>query len=132
MTLIGEYPLSESLVNPYIGRPIGAFLPDGEFVCGIVECVHNGNLVLRPLGIPEAAVQNIKNRIATNPRFRKSHLKSKRNMKQMTIKEKARIKAFGGFGYPFGWGYGNWRWGAGWWWIWPLVALTALLALTIK
>ncbi|KZE76691.1 hypothetical protein AV654_03045 [Paenibacillus elgii] len=103
----------ERLVNPYIGRPIGAFLPDGEFVCGIVECVHNGNLVLRPLGIPEAAVQNIKNRIATNPRFRKSHLKCKRNMKQMTIKEKARIKAFGGFGYPFGWGYGNWGWGAG-------------------
>lgn len=130
MTLIGQYPLNESLINPYIGRPVGAVLPDGEVICGIVECIHNGNLVLRPLRIPEAAVLNIKNKLASNPRFRAANLKAKRNMKHMTLKEKAKIKAFGGgFGYPFGWGFGNWGWGAGWWWIWPLLALTALIAL---
>ncbi|UUZ79861.1 hypothetical protein LJK88_33200 [Paenibacillus sp. P26] len=76
---------NESLINPYIGRPVGAVLPDGEVVCGIVECIHNGNLVLRPLGIPEAAIQKIKNRVASDPRFRAVNLKLRRNVKPMTM-----------------------------------------------
>lgn len=60
-------------------------MPDGEVVCGIVECIHNGNLVLRPLGIPEAAIQKIKNRVASDPRFRAVNLKLRRNVKPMTM-----------------------------------------------
>lgn len=130
MTFLAQYPINESLVNPYIGRQVGAVTPDGEVICGIIECIHKGNLVLRPLGnVPETVIQSIRQKMKADPKIGSALVKSKRKMKPMTIKNKARIKAFGGYGYPYGWGYGNWGWGAGWWWIWPLFALTALVAL---
>ena len=130
LTFIGQYPLSESVITPYIGRPVGAILPDGEFVCGVIQCIHNGNLVLKPLGVPEAAVLSLKKKMGALPQVKGSAiLQSKRNMKRMNLKSRAQIKAFGPYGYPLGWGYGSWGWGAGLWWIWPLFALTALVSL---
>jgi hypothetical protein len=108
MQYLAQSPIMPHHVIPHIGRPVAAILPNGEVVCGIVDRVCDGHLVMRPLDrAPEAAVMNV----TKQPKPRSP--------------AKAKIKAWG---YPYGWGYGNYGWGPGWWWIWPLVGLTALAA----
>ncbi|KIL37888.1 hypothetical protein SD70_30050 [Gordoniibacillus kamchatkensis] len=121
MQLLCQYPIAASSVTPYIGRAVAACTADGDVVCGVIDRIHDGHLVMRPLeNVPDAAIASLKQSLAKNPRV--NDIKSK-------MKEKARIKAWGYPGaYPFGWGYGNWGWGLGWWWIWPLFFLAALAA----
>ncbi|WP_248924769.1 hypothetical protein [Paenibacillus hamazuiensis] len=122
MQFLAQYPVSADLVTPYVGRPVAAITGDGDFAYGIIDRIHDGHLVMRPIGnVPEAVVAN----------FKKSMKKSLGpRLKQMKF-EKPKIKAWGGFGfggYPFGWGFGNFGWGAGWWWIFPLFLLAAIAA----
>jgi hypothetical protein len=90
-------------------------MQNGESVCGIMERVYDGHLVLRPIdGAPPVSVQNVN---------------MKRNLRSMK-RNVATTKAYspGGWGRPYGWGYGNYGWGLGWWWIFPLFWLTAIAA----
>ncbi|UJF33507.1 hypothetical protein [Paenibacillus hexagrammi] len=119
MQLLAQYPVAAEHVMPHIGRPIAAMLPGGDVVYGIVDRVHDGNLVLRPIeNVPEASVLALKNNLQAQAR--------KKNLK--INQEKARTKAWG-YPYGLGWGYGNYGWGLGWWGIWPLFWLTALAVL---
>jgi len=125
MQILCQYPVTAQAVLPHCGRPVAAILPDGDIACGILDRVHDGCIVLRPLGTPEATILNYKKNIKSHPKFKALIQKEKaaKNVKR------AKINAFGFGGYPFGWGYGNWGWGLGWWGIFPLFTLLALATL---
>lgn len=117
MQLLCQAPIGAGQVTPYIGRPVAAITAEGEIECGIIHCIHDGYLVMKPLeGVPEATVLSLKKSLKNDPRL----------LKMRKPPEKARIKAWGA--YPFGWGFGGYPWGAGLWWIWPLFFLAALAA----
>lgn len=117
MQILAQYPINANHVNPFIGRPVGAILPDGDLAYGVLDRLHDEHVVLKPIdGVSTAAVQSWKKQM-------KNHPVVKAAMK------KVKTKAWGyGGAYPYGWGYGNFGWGAGWWWIWPLFFILALVA----
>ncbi|MDR0268064.1 hypothetical protein [Paenibacillus sp.] len=115
MQLLAQYPVSADICDNYKGRPVMAMLVNGEMVCGVIDRIHDGHLVMRPVNnVPTAAISSLK-----------------KSMKESKGLEKVRTKAYNGYdGTPYnvGYGYGNYGWGAGWWWILPLFVLTALVA----
>lgn len=122
MQILSRYPVSEAELLAHCGRPVGAVLANGDCVCGILDRVHDGHLVFRPItGVPEAQVAQFRHSIKRN--FRPGG----RNRKPAGRQATTSAWGFGG-GYPYGWRYGNYGWGAGWWWLLPLFLLTALVA----
>lgn len=119
MQLLAQYPISHEHITPYVGRPVAALLPGGDIVCGVIDRIHEGHIVMKPVqNLPEATVASLKKSLQNDPR-----------VKNRKVPEKVSTKAFGYPGaYPYGWGYGNYGWGAGWWWIFPLFALAAIAA----
>ncbi len=105
MELIAQYPITETVITPHIGRPVAAVLANGDVCCGIIDRVHDGHLFMRPIEVPQATVANLQKKIKAHP-----------SVKHATNRmEKVQTKAFG-----WGWGFP---------WIWPLLGLTALFAL---
>lgn len=115
MQLLAQYPVSADVIERHTGRPVMAMLGNGEFVCGIIDRVHDGHLVMRPVtNAPEATIAGLK-----------------KSMKKLNVMEKVQTKAYyngGNTAYGSGYGYGNYGWGAGWWWIFPLFFLAAIAA----
>jgi hypothetical protein len=118
LELIAQYPITESAISPHCGRPVAALLANGEFVCGILERVHEGNIILRPPDdLPEATLSQIKKSVEAKAK-KMNFPKKPSSTRDLS---KPRTSAFG-----FG-GYGGWGWGGGSW-ILPLLFLTALFA----
>ncbi len=120
MEILAQHPITEAQLNPYVGRPVGAVLPDGDMVFGTFDRIHEGHVVFRPAtGLSTSSIQRMKQNLKSNPTIQ-------------SALQKAKTRAWGHGvygGYPYGWGYGNFGWGIGWWWILPLFFLAALVAL---
>lgn len=125
MQMLAQYPIKEENIAAFFGRPVVALLPDGEVVGGIVDRVHDGHLVMRPIDLPDAVVQNVRESAKNLKHPAGPKAKNKASAGKTG---RAKTSAFGYPGYPLGWGYGNFGWGVGWWWIWPLLFITALFA----
>lgn len=131
MELLAQYPIEESACLPHVGRPVVAILPNGETVCGVMDRIHEGHLVLRPIeDLPVATVQSLRNSSGKHIEALPIKPDMKKKLRVLN-KQMATTKAFGSGGFggrPYGWGYGNYGWGAGWWWIFPLFWLAAIAA----
>jgi hypothetical protein len=114
---------------PHMGRPVVAITHEGDAICGIMDRVHDGHLVMRPFGnMPEAAIRSIQ---AAASKQGKKLVQTTAMKKSFRVlgRQIATTKAWGGYpGRPYGWGYGNYGWGFGWWWIFPLFWLAAIAA----
>jgi hypothetical protein len=87
MQLIANYPIDGAALTPYYNQPVVAVTTAGDTIAGVIDCVRDGMLYLKPVGAAQAAamVQSVKKNM-------KKHGKSKKS---------ANIKAFGfpGFGF---------------------------------
>jgi hypothetical protein len=59
--LLAQYPVSADLCENYKGRPVMAMLLNGEVVCGVIDRIHDGHLVMRPVNnVPDATITSLK------------------------------------------------------------------------
>ena len=81
------YPLEESKICTYIGRPVCAVLQDGSYFYGYLKEVRDGGIILTAGGQGDGVV-------STNVSKAKGQLSSK--------SRKMKVSAFGGYGYGYG------------------------------
>lgn len=85
MQLIGSYPLTESVVTPYIGQPVVAEMQGGDRFAGTVVACEAGCLYLEPCNpatAPSAAaVQGLTKKISNYSKVKKFKDSNKANIK---------------------------------------------------
>ncbi|TBL71029.1 hypothetical protein [Paenibacillus thalictri] len=106
MKPLATFPYSEQALSPHCGEPVVAVLQTGEVVAGVIDKVHGGQLILKPLQLKPAWVKSIRQSLMAQPHVKTLIQKKKRPSGKQA---KAQTRAFG-FGYPgigAGFGFGG-------------------------
>jgi hypothetical protein len=131
--LICKHPIQKEAVLPYSGQPVVAMTHHGDLICGTLESVVGGNVILKPLSMPAVQIQSFQKQLLRQDVLRKALKKRKGKAVVLTKTRngKANVSFFGpglGFGAPYGFGapgYG-YGYGAGLGWVIPLFLLAVL------
>jgi hypothetical protein len=110
MHLVASYPIQADLLKPYYGQPILAVTHHGDTVAGVIDCVKDGHIIMKPLDYSAAQIQSA----YTQPKLKKI-TKGKKGKRLVLVKdkgEKAKVNFFPGYGYP-GFGYPGYGFGFG-------------------